>query len=172
MQKPNPPSTLQNNSTSWLIARIALFSALSGIGALIKTPSPIPTVAFDSTPGFFAALYFGAVDGAIVCGLGHLISSAITGFPLGYYHIPIAVGMALAGAAMGLINKVHPKWGFIPAVAAGILINTLSVFFVAPDPAIGLAGALAYMPFIALAAILNSIVAALVYLGVRGKLQT
>ena len=162
---------VMKTSTTWLVARIAVFTALSGIGSLIQTPSPIPTVAFDSSPGFFAALYFGVLDGALVSGIGHIVTAIIHGFPLGFYHLPIALGMALAGGAIGLVNRLNKKRGFIPALITGVIINTAFVFVVVPDPSIGWAGALAIAPFILLGAVLNAIVAALVYVALRGKLR-
>jgi uncharacterized membrane protein len=150
------------------LARLSIFSALSVVGSFIHPPSPIQTVAFDSAPGFFAALYFGVFDGALICGIGHISTSIVNGFPLGFLHFPIALGMALAGGVMGLVNKASQKWGFIPATIAGIIINT--ALFVVVIPTLGWAAALAFVPFLLLAASLNAAVAALVYIGVRGRL--
>jgi len=152
------------------VARLSIFSALCIIGSFIHPPSPIQTVAFDSSPGFFAALYFGALDGALVCGIGHIITLLINGFPLGWLHVPIALGMAIAGGAMGLVNKVNYKWGFIPATLSGIAINT--ALFPLAVPVFGWTAALTLItPFLLLAATLNGIIAALIYVGVRGKLK-
>jgi len=151
------------------IARLAIFSALCVVGSFIHPPSPIQTVAFDSAPGFFAALYFGALDGALICGIGHICTSIVNGFPLGFLHLPIALGMALAGGVMGLLNKVGHKWALIPAIIAGISINTL--LFVVVIPTMGWAVALAFVPFLLFAASLNAVVAALAYIGVRGRLR-
>jgi len=156
-------------SATWAIARITMFSALTVIGSFIKTPSPIPSVAFDSSPGFFAALYFGTIDGALVCGIGHIVTSVISGFPLGIFHIPIAIGMALAGAAIAIVNKLNKKWGFIPALIVGVAINTASVVFAVP--VITWAGAITFTPLLLLGASLNAIVAALAYVALRGKLR-
>jgi uncharacterized membrane protein len=161
--------TVVKTSAAWVVARISLFTALSVIGSFIHPPSPIQTVAFDSSPGFFAALYFGAFDGSLVSGIGHIVTAVINGFPLGVYHFPIAFGMALAGGAMGLINRMNKRWGFIPAVIAGVAINTASV--IAVVPLLGWGGALAFVPFLLLAASLNGVIAALVYVAVRGKLR-
>lgn len=65
------------------IARIAIFIALSAVGALVKAPSPTGTVALDACPGFFSEVIFGAQEGSAVISLGHLLTTAITGFPLG-----------------------------------------------------------------------------------------
>jgi uncharacterized membrane protein len=151
------------------LARLSIFSALSVVGSFIHPPSPIQTVAFDSLPGFFVALYFSFLDGAMVGGIGHIITSIINGFPLGVLHLPIALGMALASGAMGFINKTNHKWGFIPATAAGIAVNT--ALFVVVIPTLGMAAALSFVPSLFLAASLNAVIAALIYVRVRGKLQ-
>ncbi len=153
---------------TYRLARVAVFSALSVIGSFIHPPSPIPTVAFDSAPGFFAALYFGAVDGAAVSGIGHVVTSIVNGFPLGILHLPIALGMALAGAIVGFVNRVNRGWGFVAAIISGIVINT--GLFVVAVPAMGWAAAIAFLPFLFLGASLNGIAAALAYVGVRGRL--
>lgn len=167
-QKRGETSAPRRVPRTYRLARISVFSALSVIGSFIHPPSPIQTVAFDSSPGFFAALYFGALDGASVSGIGHIITSIINGFPLGILHLLIALGMAAAGATMGFINHVNPRWGFIAAVVAGIAIN--SGLVVVAVPVLGWGAALAFLPFLFLAASLNGIVAALAYVGVRGRL--
>jgi hypothetical protein len=126
-------------------------------------------LAFDSAAGFFVALYFGAAEGALVCGIGHMATAVVSGFPLGYLHLPIALGMALAGASIGLINKMHRTWGFVPALTVGVIINTAFTFVVVPDPNYGLALALAFIPFVFVAAVLNAAVSGLAYVGIRGK---
>ena len=150
------------------VARIAIFTALSVIGSFI-TPYPlIPTIAFDSSPGFFAALYFGVLDGVLITGLGHIVTALINGFPLGALHYIIALGMALAGGAMGLVNKTNKKWGFIPATITAVSINTvLSVILV---PTMGWTATLTYVTVpLLLAASLNAVLAALVYVGLRAR---
>jgi len=147
------------------IVRIAVFAALSVVGSFIHLPSPVPSVAFDSAPGFFAALYFGPLEGFCVFGFGHLATAIVSDFPLGILHLPIAVGLAFAGAAVGVVNQ---RWNFVPAVATGIAINTGLV--VLAIPALGVAGTLSFMPFLFLAATVNGVVATVVYLTVRWRL--
>jgi uncharacterized membrane protein len=169
--KPQPQIQLPRNSPTWSLARIAIFTALCAAGSFLKIPSPVGSLALDSAAGFFVALYFGAKEGALVCGLGHLATAVISGFPLGYFHLPIALGMALAGAAVGIINKMHKTWGFIPALAVGVAINTAFTFVVVPDPNYGLTLALAFIPFVFAAAVLNVFIAGLSYVGIRGRIQ-
>lgn len=147
------------------VVRIAVFAALSVVGSFIHLPSPVPSVAFDSAPGFFAALYFGPIEGFCVFGFGHLATAVVSGFPLGVLHLPIAVGLAIAGAAVGVVNR---RWNFIPAVATGIAINTGLV--VLAIPVLGVAGALSFTPFLLVAAAVNGVVATFAYLTLRRRL--
>jgi riboflavin transporter len=147
-------------------ARIPVFCALSVIGSFIHLPGPIQTVAFDSAPGFFAALYFGPLDGAAVSGIGHLATSIINGFPLGILHLPIALGLACAGAAIG---SVKAKFNATLGLAVGIIINTALV--VLAVPAIGWAATISFMPFLFLAACANGVAAGVAYIGVRKRLR-
>jgi riboflavin transporter len=168
--KPQPNISILRTSATWRSARLAIFTALSVVGSFIPIPGPIPSLAFDSFPGFFLALYFGAAEGALVLGLGHLATAAIHGFPFGYLHIPVAVGMALAGIVMGLMNKLHKRWAFIPSAIAGIAINTALMVVVVPD--FGWAFAITLVPGLLVAAIANVLVAVAAYLALRGKLKT
>jgi len=147
------------------VVRIAVFAALSVVGSFIHLPSPVPSVAFDSAPGFFAALYFGPVEGFFVFGFGHMATAIVSGFPLGILHLPIAVGLAAAGAVVGAVNR---RWNLIPAVAAGIAINTGLV--VLAIPLLGLAATLSFTPFLFIAATVNGVVASAAYLTLRRRL--
>ena len=151
---------------SYRLTRVSALSALSVIGSFIHLPGPVQTVAFDSAPGFFAALFFGAEDGAAVCGLGHIATAIVNGFPLGILHMPIALGLAIAGAAMGSCNQ---KYGTVPAVTVGIAINVGLV--VIAVPALGWQATLSFVPFLTVAAIANASVASLVYRGLKGRIE-
>ncbi len=158
----------KKTSNALRVARIAIFTALSVIGSFINPYPLIATIAFDSSPGFFAALYFGVLDGVLITGLGHIVTAVINGFPLGPLHYIIALGMALAGGAMGMVNKTHKKWGFIPAVITAVAINTvLSVIMV---PTMGWAATLTYVTVpLLLAASLNAVLATIIYVGIRAR---
>ena len=156
-------------SLAYRVARISVLATLSAVGSFIHLPGPIPSVAFDSWPGFFAALYFGAFDGAIVSGLGHIATSIVNGFPLGVLHLPIALGLSLAGWTIGVVNRLNHEYGFVAALAVGVSINTGLV--IVALPALGWATTIALIPFLFLAASANAIVAGLAYSAVRGKLK-
>lgn len=108
-------------------------------------------------------------------GLGHLATAVVSGFPLGYLHLPIAVGMALAGIAIGLLNRLNKAWGFLLGLIVGVTINTVLVFplvpWLAEEISIGWMIAMIYAPFLLVAAGLNAIAAGLIYVGLRGKLK-
>ncbi|HHX26237.1 MAG TPA: alpha-ribazole transporter [Firmicutes bacterium] len=120
------------------VARIAIFIALAGVGALIKIPSPIGTIGLDSAPGYFSALAFQPVtEGSIVAAIGHLLSAGVVGFPLGIpLHLFIAVQMAAYAAIYGWSAR---KIGIIPAIIIASLLNgILASFTVLPVGGMGL----------------------------------
>ena len=83
--------------------------------------------------------------------------------------------MALAGAAIGLLNKLNKNWGFLPALITAVIINTALVFLLAPllaeDINVGWMIAISYAPFLLAAASLNAVVAGAAYVGIRGKMR-
>lgn len=151
---------------SYRLARLSTLSALSVIGSFIHLPGPVQTVAFDSAPGYFAALLFGWWDGAAVCAIGHVATSIVNGFPLGVLHIPIAIGLAGAGAATGFLNR---RYGCVIGVAVGVTVNVSLVLLVVPS--LGWVGAIGFSPFLLLASAVNGAAASLAYLGIRGRVR-
>lgn len=156
----------QRTPRAYRLTRISALSALAVVGSFIHLPGPVQTVAFDSAPGFFAALFFGSVDGAAVCGLGHIATAIVNGFPLGILHLPIALGLAIAGAAIGSLNL---KYGAVPGVIVGIVINVGLVLIAVP--ALGWQATISFVPFLTLAAIANALVALLAYRGLKGRVH-
>lgn len=147
------------------LAIMAVFIALSAVGALIKIPSPIGTVGLDSAAGFFCALAFGGLEGAVVISLGHLFTSAIVGFPSGIpMHLIIALEMAVFALAYRYINK---KLGLVAAVVVAVLLNGVAGSFTL-YPVGGMGLVISLMPFLVLGAILNIVVSALAYKALKG----
>lgn len=120
------------------VARMAILIALSGVGALIKIPSPTGTVALDSAPGYFTAAAFGPVEGGIVAGLGHLFTALTTGFPLGLpFHLFVAVQQAVWAVVFWLLATRVNLW---VGVAAAIFLNgVVASLLVIPVGGTGLA---------------------------------
>jgi uncharacterized membrane protein len=168
MNQTNPQ--LKYPSKTIRVAAMAIFTALAVVGSYLTIPSPIASLAFDSCAGFFVALYFGLFEGAFVCGVGHLATAVVHGFPFGWLHIPIALAMALAGISIALAVKMNKKWGFIPGIVTGVIINTVVVFPLAPWLG-GLVVALALVPSLVFGASVNAGIAAVAYVGIRGKIK-
>jgi hypothetical protein len=142
-----------------LLPLMALFIALSTVGAAIKLPSSLGSVAFDVFPAIIASVLLGGIPGAIVGAFGHLLSAMIGGFPLGPLHLFIAVEMAVLVwifANLYRKNKVVASLMFIfgnsivaplpfifimnmgfylaivPSLIVGSIINTVMALFVIP----------------------------------------
>lgn len=124
------PSIKKGFWTPRRVARLAIVIALSAVGGFIKIPSPTGTVALDSAPGFFAALAFGPIDGAIVGGVGHLLTAATTGFPMGLpLHLYVAVQQAVWALLFWLVAKKVNLWlGVIVAIICnGVIAPALFI---------------------------------------------
>lgn len=118
------------------MAKMAMLIALSVIGASIKIQG---SIAFDSMPAFFAALYIGPLAGALVGFLGHLVSSGLSSFPLTLpVHLVIAVQMFvfiyIFGKAYRYINKfLAVLLGvFLNGVVGTLIIVPISIYFGLP----------------------------------------
>jgi uncharacterized membrane protein len=123
------------------IARMAIFIAMSAVGAMIKVPSPTGTVALDAAFAFFSAIAFGWREGAIVAALGHMLTALTTGFPLGFpMHLFIAVQMSAWVSVFAVLSKKIHLW--FGAIIAVILNGPVSSILVIPIGGIGLAAAL------------------------------
>lgn len=140
------------------LSEIAIFSAISGIGAMIPIPSPVGSIALDSFPGYFMALWRGVVGGASVCAIGHLISALRAGFPLGSVHIAVALLMALVGCVTAIVNK---KFGILLGLSSGVSINTAGVILAVPALGWGIIPIL--LPILFVASVVNATIAGIVY---------
>ncbi|WP_136796244.1 ECF transporter S component [Desulfosediminicola ganghwensis] len=149
-------------------AYIAIFVALSAVGAMIKIPSPVGTIGLDSAPGYFCALAFGYVEGAAVIFIGHLLTAGVVGFPLGLpLHLFIGLQMALWAI---LVRFIKQKLGLWPAVLTGVVFNgVVSAFTMVFIGGVG--AALGIMPFLIAGSLFNILVAAIAYKSLKkGKL--
>lgn len=143
------------------IARIAIFIALSAVGALVKVPSPTGTVALDSCPGYFSAITFGVKEGCMVAALGHILTAAITGFPLGLpTHLYISMQMAIWVTIFSIVAKRINL--LVGAIAAVFCNGVLSSILIIPIGGLGLAVAL-ILP-LAVGSTINVAIACVAYL--------
>ncbi|BBJ27989.1 ECF transporter S component [Athalassotoga saccharophila] len=140
------------------ITLIAIFIALSFVGSLIKIPSPIGDVGFDSTAGFTAALYLGYIPGAIVTSLGYLVITMSAGFPLGILTLPVALEMFFVAIAYRFFFKINKIIGIAIATALNGIISPLIVL-----PVGGYGLYLALIPSLTLASLLNLVLSAIIF---------
>jgi uncharacterized membrane protein len=150
------------------IAYISIFTALSAVGALIKLPSPVGTIGLDSAPGYFSAIAFGYREGIAVIAIGHMLTSAIVGFPLGLpLHIFIAVLMALWSIVYRWIGKkLGVIVGSIIVVALNGVLSSFTMVFVG-----GMGAVLGVMPFLVAGSLANIVIASVAYKAIsRSKL--
>ena len=169
---PSEPQTTGDLNTQTLsvkrVAYMAVFIALSAVGALIKIPSPVGTIGLDSAPGYFCGLAFGALEGAGVIFMGHLLTAGIVGFPLGIpLHLFIGIQLALW---VILFRWITQKLGRIPGAAVAILLNGIvsafTMYFVG-----GMGAVLGTIPFLLTGSAINVIMAVLAHRVVKaGKL--
>lgn len=137
------------------ISLLALFIGLSVVGASLKIPAIIGSVALDAFPALLAATFFGGGAGAIVAGVGHMISALLGGMPMGPLHFVVAIEMALLAFLFGYTWK--RKW-----LASGLFIFGNAIL--APIPFILIydwAFYVALVPSLLIGSIVNTAVALL-----------
>ncbi|HHW58554.1 MAG TPA: ECF transporter S component [Clostridia bacterium] len=142
---------------------VAMLIALSAVGALIKV---FNTVAFDSMPGYFAALYLGSWYGAIVISLGHLLTAVTSGFPLGVVnHLYIALQMAVYAY---LFRVFYKRFNIYLAVILTTILNGpfATLLFV---PMFGWGFFAAWVVPLTVASFVNILLAAFVYKALSKK---
>lgn len=150
------------------LAIMAIFIALSAVGSLIKIPSPLGSIGLDSAPGFFAAIGFGPWVGFIVIAVGHLLSSAIVGFPLTLpLHIAIAIGMGLCALVFRWLGRKGPIWLVVSVVVTSLLNSFGLGLIVLPIGGWGMY--IASVPSLLVAAVVNLVIAAVAYYAVRNS---
>ncbi len=134
---------------------LAMFVALSVVGALIKIPSVIGSVALDAFPALVAAVLLGSRSGALIAGFGHLLSALIVGFPLGPMHLLIAAEMAVLVWLFGALYEKSKR-----KTAVGLFLVGNGV--VAPLPFLFMLGTgfyMAIMPGLVVASAINLVLA-------------
>jgi uncharacterized membrane protein len=103
---------------------IAVMTAVSALGGLVKLGTPVGSVALDSSAGYFSAAYYSPLIGAIVGFLGHLASSATAGFPLSWLHLVIGVLQGVWSAIYGaIIRKVDRTYAVVVAAVLATILN-------------------------------------------------
>ena len=136
----------------------ALFAALCVIGGMIKIPSGIGSLALDTVPALISAAFLPPVFSGVAAMLGHTASAMYAGFPLGPFHVLIALEMFVIVIIFARLHKAQrtiAKWLFF-VVANGLIAPLPFYFLISPAFFIGA------LPFLLLATIVNAVVAAVV----------
>ena len=155
-----------------LLVLMALFIALSFAGSFVRI---FGTIAFDSLPGFLAALMLGPTIGAVIGFLGHLFTAANSGFPLSFpLHAAIAAAMAVTMFGYGavyikLINKLSESATMLITGITGIILNapvslafSMGVLYLMAGREAAL-GLLIMLPALVLASSVNVIISIILY---------
>jgi uncharacterized membrane protein len=141
--------------TARKISILAFFIALSVVGAMIKVPAIIGSVALDAFPALLASAILGGGAGAIVGGLGHMASALIGGMPMGSLHFIVAIEMALLAFLFAYVYRKGKKvWASIIFVVGNA--------FIAPLPFIlffDLTFYFALLPSLLVGSLLNTVLA-------------
>lgn len=139
------------------IGYLSLFIALSVIGGMIKVPSPVGSIALDSFPALVAAVWLGRNSGAVVGGIGHLMSALIGGFTLGPFHFMVAAEMVVVIWIFGWIyDHGKIKFAHIFFVIGNALLAPLPFILI-----MNIGFYLGLLPMLLMATIVNAILAAI-----------
>lgn len=92
---------------------LALWIALAAIGGILKVPVGFGSIALDSAPAILASLFLGPMAGGLVAGAGHFLSALTGGFPLGPFHLIIALEMAGLTIVFALLYRKSKVCAFI-----------------------------------------------------------
>lgn len=143
-----------------LIVLTALISALCAVGGFIKVPIPgsVSTAALDSAPAFISVAFLPPLFSGFAGLIGHFATALTSGFPLGPFHILIAVEMFIIVYIFNILhqkgNKIL-KWVFL-IVANGILSPLPFYFIISPEFYIS------SLPVLLFASVLNALIAYIV----------
>lgn len=145
----------------------AFFIALAAIGSYVIIPGPTGSIALDSAPGFIAVIILGPVQGAVVLGLGHLLSAVRAGMPLGPAHILIAFLMAAIAPVYSYAWDKAGSFGagFVAVLLNGVVINGALI------PIFGFAFFLAMLLPLTLAAAFNIFAASMMIFLLQRRLE-
>lgn len=136
----------------------AMFAALCAVGGLLKIPLGIGSTALDSTPALISAAFLPPIYSGIAALLGHSASAMYAGFPLGPFHVLIALEMLLIVFVFARLHKAKRNvWKWVFFIAANGLVAPLPFYFlISPAFFIGA------VPAIFIATIVNASIAAVV----------
>ena len=164
-----------NNNKSFntkTLVIMALLIALSFVGSYLRI---FGTIAFDSLPGFLAALLLGPIHGAAIGFLGHIFTALNSGFPLSVpLHLVIAATMAITMFGYGLTYKIlktrySETAAFIISGIVGTILNapfslacSIGVLWIMAGREVAL-GLLVMLPALLLASVANIVLSIILF---------
>ncbi len=141
----------------------AMFAALCAVGGLLIIPLGIGSTALDSAPALVSVIFLPPIYSGIVALIGHTASAMYSGFPLGPFHVLIALEMLLIVFVFARLHnaKRHlSKWLFF-IIANGIIAPLPFYFLISPAFFLGA------LPSIFIATVANAGIAAIVIPALR-----
>lgn len=139
------------------ISLFGIFLALAVVGASIKIPAVIASVALDMVPALIGAVVLGGRAGGCIAFFGHLLSALIGGMPLGPFHVLIAVEMAVLVWVFGYFyQKGKRVLGGVLFVVGNTFLASLPFLFI-----IGTGFYVGMIPSLCIGSLLNTILAIL-----------
>ena len=138
------------------MSTLAMFIALSAVGAAIKIPSIVGSLALDSFPALIAGVLLGPIYGGIVAGLGTLISAIISGMQLlGPLHFIVVLEMFILVWMFSTLYIGGQKMGAITLFLVGnALIAPLPFMFI-----ISTSFYIAVLPSLIITTVINLVIA-------------
>lgn len=122
-----------------LLVLTALIAAICVIGSFIKVPGFITTAALDSAPAFISVVFLPPLFAGAAGALGHIATGLTSGFPLGVFHLIIAIEMFIVVAIFAVMHRKGyriSKWVFA-IIANGVIAPLPFYFLISPAFYIG-----------------------------------
>lgn len=138
------------------ISLLAVFIGLSVVGASIKIPAIIGSVALDVFPALLAAAFFGGGAGAIVAGFGHMMSALLGGMPMGPLHFIVAIEMAILAYLFAFMWKKKIVASIVFIIGNALIAPLPFIFF------FDFTFYLALLPSLFIGSVINTVVAFLI----------
>lgn len=139
------------------ISLFGIFLALAVVGASIKIPAVIASVALDMVPALIGAVVLGGRAGGCIAFFGHLLSALIGGMPLGPFHVLIAFEMAVLVWVFGYFYRKGKRMlGGVLFVVGNTFLASLPFLFI-----IGTGFYVGMIPSLCIGSLLNTILAIL-----------
>ncbi|WP_163102382.1 ECF transporter S component [Peribacillus alkalitolerans] len=106
-----------------------MFISLSTVGAMIKIPSFMGSIALDSLPALIAAVLLGPIAGGVTAAMGHILSSLLAGFPLGMFHGLISLEMLGLVMLFGYLYKKLKIISYLTMFIGNAFLAPLPFYF-------------------------------------------